>query len=165
MRWFTGYFLAAVTAAAVAMLWILVVDAGQTVFGSLRVPDVVTGYAPEIPIQMRRLHAVYGSADRAVAMLFDFPAAVVVFLVLNLPGALMLLAFDTTWADEPRWQTWKPVWASLLFGVMAATFALACLVMDLPPFAGLRLSPLAMTVAAIFAGTVVGMRRPVEEDF
>ena len=160
MRWLVGYVGAAIVAALVATAWIAVQGDGQTLFGSIRVPDVVSVYAPEIPILLRRMHGFYLSTSPPVAALFDLPAGILLFMIVNLPGALLLGAFENSWAEVKLWQGGKPIWAAILFAVMATNVILVCAVLELPPLSGLRLSPLAVIVAALFAGIALGAREP-----
>lgn len=147
----------AIIAATVAIVWIFFQKDGESLLTAFRLPDVVAVTLPDLAIGLRRLVEFQTSASPAVALLIDFPAGVLIFLVLDLPGALLLWAAETTWGEVRGWNTLKPLWAGLAYAVMAATFLLTGMDLDWPILDDLTLSPIAVTLAALFAGAILGL--------
>lgn len=164
MRGVTGYVAAAAIAALVASVWILVRSSGESLVTAFRLPDAIAYSVPDLAIAMRRLFGFYRETSRPVALLIDLPAGLLIFLVINLPGALLLWAAEATWGEVSSWRTLKPLWGGLAFAVMAATFALTAIDMEVPILGSLTLSPIGTTLAALFAGAILGLVPPRRKD-
>lgn len=165
MRGWTGHVAAAAIAALVATVWVLARGNGESLITAFRLPNVVAYTLPDLAIGLRRLVEFYRDSSWPVAMLIDFPAGFLLFLLLNLPGAALLDAAEATWGDAPHWQTLKPLWGGLSYALMAATFVLSGLDYGWPLLGNLTLSPIGCTLAALFAGAILGMTpRPHPEE-
>lgn len=164
MRGLLGYVAAAVIAAMVATSWTLLQSDGQSLIASLHIPDAVAGVMPDLAIAMRRLLGFYRETERPIAALIDVPAGILIFLVLNIPGAVFLWAAEGAWGGSANWKTMKPLWGGLAYAVMAATFVMLCIDYGLPPFSGLSISPIGATLAALFAGAILGLTPPRDPD-
>lgn len=164
MRGLIGHVSAAVIAALVATAWTLLQSDGQSLIASFRVPDMLAGAMPDLAIGMRRLLGFYHASERPIAVLIDVPAGILIFLILNIPGAIFLWAAESAWGEADSWRTMKPLWGGLAYSVMAATVVLLCMDYGLPPFSGLRISPIGATLAALFAGAVLGLSPPPERE-
>ncbi len=164
MRGLAGHVVAAAIAALVATVWALARGNGESLITAFRLPDVVAYAVPDLAIGLRRLVGFYREASPAVGMLIDFPAGLVIFLVLNIPGAALLGAAESTWGDASGWRTLKPLWGGLSYAVMAATFVLSGLDYGWPLLGDLTLSPIGCTLAALFAGAILGLVPPREPD-
>lgn len=163
MRGLVGYVAAAVIAAMVATAWTLLQSDGQSLIASFHIPDSLAGMMPDLAIGMRRLIGYYNETGRPMTVLIDVPAGVLIFLVLNIPGAIFLWAAEGAWGKAPSWRTMKPLWGGLAYAVMAATFVMLCMNYGLPPFSSLHISPIGATLAALFAGAILGLTPPPEQ--
>lgn len=162
MRGLIGHVAAAMIAAVVATAWTLLQSDGQSLIASFHVPDLIAGVIPDLAIGLRRLLGFYRESTLPIAILMDVPAGILIFLVLNIPGAIFLWAAESAWGQSANWRTMKPLWGGLAYGVMAATFVLLSMDYGLPPFSGLRISPIGATLAALFAGAILGLSPPPE---
>lgn len=162
MRGILGYVGAAGIAALVATVWVVLRPGGESLVTAFRLPDVVAYALPDLAIGLRRLLAFYHQATPPITMLIDFPAGLLIFLVVNLPGALLLRAAEATWGSVASWRTLKPLWGGLAFAVMAATLLLTAIDNRLPVLGDLHLSPIGAILAALFAGAVLGLSSPPE---
>ncbi|MCE1238177.1 MAG: hypothetical protein LWW93_17645 [Hyphomicrobiales bacterium] len=160
MRGILGHVGAAAIAAMVATIWILLRSNGESLISAFHIPDAVAYVVPDLAIGLRRLLAVYREASPPIAVLIDLPAGTLIFLALNLPGAILLHAAETTWGETARWQTYKPLWGGLAYAVTAAEIVVAGLVFDWPVLGHLTLSPIGATLAALFAGAILGLTPP-----
>lgn len=160
MRGVLGYVGAAGIAALVATVWVSLRPGDESLVTAFRLPDAVAYAMPDLAIGLRRLLGFYRQAAPPVAMLIDFPAGLLIFLVVNLPGALLLRAAEATWGTVSSWRTLKPLWGGLAFALMAATFILTAIDNRLPVLGDLKLSPIGAILAALFAGAVLGLSAP-----
>lgn len=160
MRGTWGYVGAAAIAAMVATIWIVLRSDGESLITAFRVPDAVAYVVPDLAIGLRRVHGVYREAGPPVAVLIDLPAGLLIFLVINLPGAALLHAAETSWGEVETWRTFKPLWGGIAFAVTAAAIVLAGLFFDWPVLGHLTLSPIGATLAALFAGAILGLSPP-----
>jgi hypothetical protein len=157
MRGLSGFVVAACVASFVATMWIVMLGDGQSLIASFRLPDLLGARLPELAINFRRLLAFYAQGSALVRVAIDLPFGIAIFLVVNLPGALLLWAAENAFGDAARWNTFKPLWSGLAYGLMAATFMLASFEWGLPLLAEIRLSPIGAALAALFAGSVLGL--------
>ena len=157
MRGLVGFVVSACVASFVATTWIVMLGDGESLIASFRLPDVVAARLPELAISFRRLLEFYRDAPRAAAVLVDLPAGFLIFLIINLPGALLLWGAEHAFGQGRRWNTFKPLWSGLGYGLMATTLVLAAFEYGLPLLADLRLSPIGAAFAALFAGAVLGL--------
>lgn len=164
MRGTTGHITAAAIASLVATVWIFLAGDGESLVSAFRLPDVVAYAVPDLAIWLRRLTLFQHDTSRPIAMLIDFPAGFVIFLVLNLPGAVLLWAAEVTWGEAPGWNRLKPLWAGLAYALMAATFVLTGIDRGWPILRDLTLSPIGTTLAALFAGAIIGLTPTPEPD-
>lgn len=164
MRGLAGHLVAAGIAALVASVWVLARGNGESLITAFRLPDVLAYALPDVAIALRRLLGFYREASWPVALLIDFPAGLLIFLVVNIPGAALLAAAESTWGDASGWRTLKPLWGGLAYAVMAATFVLSGLDYGWPLLGSLTVSPIGCTLAALFAGSILGMVQPQQHD-
>lgn len=164
MRGFLGYVAAAGIAALVATVWVFLRPGGESLVTAFRLPDAIAYAMPDLAIGLRRLVGYYREAAPPITMLIDFPAGLLIFLVVNLPGALLLSAAEATWGTVASWRTLKPLWGGLAFAVMAATFILTAIDNRLPVLGDLNLSPIGAVLAALFAGAILGLASPTAEE-
>jgi hypothetical protein len=164
MRGILGYVGAAGIAALVATVWVVLRPGDESLVTAFRLPDVVAYAMPDLAIGLRRLLGFYHQASPPMAMLIDFPAGLLIFLVINLPGALLLTAAEATWGTVASWRTLKPLWGALAFAVMAATLILTSIDNGLPVLGDLQVSPIGTTLAALFAGAILGLASPQAKE-
>lgn len=160
MRGVWGHVGAAAIAAVVATIWILLRSNGESLITAFRLPDAVAYLLPDVAIGLRRLLGLYHDASRPVAVLMDLPAGLMIFLVLNLPGAILLHAAETTWGETTTWRTYKPLWGGIVYAVTVAEIVVAGLLFDWPVLGNLTLSPIGAALAALFAGSILGLTPP-----
>lgn len=160
MRGLSGFVVAACVASFVATMWIVMLGDGQSLVASFRLPDLFGAWVPDLAINFRRLLTFYAEGSALTRVAIDLPFGIAIFLVVNLPGALLLWAAENAFGDAARWNTFKPLWSGLAYALMAATFMLVSFEWGLPLIAEIRLSPIGATLAALFAGAVLGLAAP-----
>jgi len=163
MRGISGYVGAAGIAALVATVWVFLRPGHESLVTAFRLPDAVAYAMPDLAIGLRRLLGYYRESAPPITLLIDFPAGLLIFLVVNLPGALLLRAAEATWGSVASWRTLKPLWGGLAFAVMAATLVLTAIDNRVPVIGDLDLSPIGTILAALFAGAVLGLSSPADK--
>ena len=164
MRLLFGFFGTAVVAAVVATVWVALLHPDLSLIGSISLPRWLGTLSAELTIGLRRLQALREVADRPAAAGIVFATGIVVFLILNLPGWLGVKLFGFAFAEEERWVRLLPVVGAVAFAVMASVVVLMCVVFGLPPFAGLKPSPLMFGAASAVAGLLYGFGALMPED-